>query len=44
MEVIPAIDLLGGKVVRLLPPLIISDAQAERIIDTVSSLVKSYLN
>jgi acetylornithine aminotransferase len=37
------INVTAGKVVRLLPPLIISDAQAEQIVNTVSSLIKSFL-
>jgi acetylornithine aminotransferase len=38
------INVTAGRVVRLLPPLIISDEQADRIIETVSDLIKSFLN
>jgi acetylornithine/N-succinyldiaminopimelate aminotransferase len=38
------INVTAGSVVRLLPPLILTDAQADQIIDQVSSLIKSFLN
>ena len=38
------INVTAGKVVRLLPPLIISDDQAEQILDTVCQLIISFLN
>ena len=37
------INVTAGNVIRLLPPLIISDDQADQIIKTVSALVKSFL-
>ncbi|MBZ0072378.1 MAG: acetylornithine transaminase [Thiohalobacteraceae bacterium] len=37
------LNVTAGKVVRLLPPLIISDAQADRIVDEVSTLVRDFL-
>ncbi len=37
------INVTAGKVVRLLPPLILSDQQADTIIDTVSSLIRTFL-
>ena len=38
------INVTAGNVVRLLPPLILTDAQADQIIDTVSQLIQSFLN
>ncbi len=38
------INVTAGRVVRLLPPLILSDEQADNIIDVVSSLIKDFLN
>ena len=38
------INVTASKVIRLLPPLILSDNQAERIINDLSALVKSFLN
>ena len=38
------INVTAGNVIRLLPPLILTDAQADQIVDTVSSLVKAFLN
>ena len=38
------INVTGGRVVRLLPPLILSDAEAEQIVAEVSALVTSYLS
>jgi acetylornithine aminotransferase len=37
------INVTAGNVVRLLPPLILSPAQAEQIIDIVSDLIQSFL-
>ncbi len=37
------INVAGGNTVRLLPPLVISDAEAERIVDSVSRLIEDYL-
>lgn len=37
------INVTSGKVIRLLPPLIITDDQATRIVNDVSALVKSFL-
>ena len=37
------INVTAGKVVRLLPPLIISDGEAEQIVTTVCTLIKNYL-
>lgn len=37
------INVTSGKVIRLLPPLIITDEQATRIVNDVSALVKSFL-
>ena len=36
------INVAAGNVVRLLPPMILSDAQADQIIDTVSNIVISF--
>ena len=38
------INVTAGNVVRLLPPLILTDAQADQVIDTVSQLIQSFLN
>ena len=38
------INVTASKVIRLLPPLILSDEQAGRIINDLSALVKSFLN
>ena len=38
------INVAAGNVVRLLPPLILTDAQADQIIDIVSNLILSFLN
>jgi len=38
------INVTAGNVVRLLPPLILTDAQADQIVDTVSQLIQSFLN
>jgi len=38
------INVTAGNVVRLLPPLILTDAQADQIIDAVSELILSFLN
>jgi acetylornithine/N-succinyldiaminopimelate aminotransferase len=38
------INVTAGSVVRLLPPLILTDAQADQIIDVVSDLILSFLN
>jgi len=38
------INVTAGSVVRLLPPLILSDEQADNIVDLVSSLIKDFLN
>lgn len=38
------INVTAGNVIRLLPPLIISDQQADQIIATVCDLVKTFLN
>jgi len=38
------INVTAGNVVRLLPPLILSDQQADTIVDVVSSLIKDFLN
>jgi acetylornithine/N-succinyldiaminopimelate aminotransferase len=38
------INVTGGRVVRLLPPLILSDAEAEQIVADVSALITSYLS
>jgi len=38
------INVTAGNVVRLLPPLILSDTQADNIVDLVSSLIKDFLN
>jgi len=35
------INVTGDRVIRLLPPLIISDAEADQIVDMVCSLVES---
>lgn len=37
------INVTAGKVIRLLPPLILTDAEADQIITQVSGLVKAYL-
>lgn len=37
------INVTAGKVVRLLPPLIITDGEADQIVSTVSALIKNYL-
>jgi len=37
------INVTAGSVVRLLPPLILTDAQADQIIDQVSALIKAFL-
>lgn len=37
------INVAGGKVIRLLPPLIISDQQAQTIIEKVTQLIKQHL-
>ncbi|MCK5523757.1 MAG: acetylornithine transaminase [Thiomargarita sp.] len=38
------INVTAERVVRLLPPLILSDAQADEIISTVSQLIRAFLN
>ena len=38
------INVTAGQVVRLLPPLILSDAEAEQIVDGVSQLIKNFLD
>ena len=38
------INVTAGNVVRLLPPLILSDQQADTIVDIVSTLIKDFLN
>lgn len=38
------INVTAGNVVRLLPPLIITDAEADQIVTTVSTLIKTYLS
>jgi len=38
------INVTAGNVVRLLPPLILSDQQADTIVDIVSTLIKNFLN
>jgi len=38
------INVTAGSVVRLLPPLILSDEQADTIVNLVSSLIKDFLN
>ncbi len=38
------INVTAGRVVRLLPPLILSDEQADTIVDLVSQLIKDFLN
>ncbi|MCW9015258.1 MAG: acetylornithine transaminase [Gammaproteobacteria bacterium] len=37
------INVTAGSVVRLLPPLIMTNAQADQVIDTVSELIRSFL-
>jgi acetylornithine/N-succinyldiaminopimelate aminotransferase len=37
------INVTAAKVIRLLPPLILSDEQATRLVTELSALVKSYL-
>ncbi len=37
------INVTAEKVVRLLPPLILSDAEAERLIDDLSGLIRDFL-
>jgi acetylornithine aminotransferase len=36
------INVTAGRVIRLLPPLILSDAQADRIVETVCDLVEGF--
>jgi len=38
------INVTAGNIVRLLPPLILTDAQADTLVDIVSSLIKDFLN
>jgi len=38
------INVAAERVIRLLPPLILSDSQANDIIDTVSQLIRDFLN
>jgi len=38
------INVTAGNVVRLLPPLILTDAQADQIIDNVCQLIRSFVN
>lgn len=38
------INVTAGQVVRLLPPLILSDTEADQIVNGVSQLIKSFLN
>jgi len=38
------INVTAGSVVRLLPPLILSNEQADTIVDVVSSLIKNFFN
>ena len=38
------INVTAGQVVRLLPPLILSDAEAEQVVDSVSQLIKNFLD
>jgi len=38
------INVTAGDVVRLLPPLIISDEQADKIVSTVSDLIRSFIS
>lgn len=38
------INVTAGSVIRLLPPLIISDQQADKIVDTVCQLIKDFIN
>lgn len=38
------INVTAGNVVRLLPPYILNDDEAERIVETVSSLIRQYLH
>ena len=38
------INVTAGNVVRLLPPLIMTNAQADQVINSVSNLIKSFLN
>ena len=38
------VNVTAGSVVRLLPPLILSNEQADTIVDVVSSLIKDFLN
>ena len=38
------INVTAGRVIRLLPPLIISDSQAEQIVSTVSELITAFLD
>jgi len=38
------INVTAGQVVRLLPPLILSDAEASQIVDGVSQLIKNFLD
>ena len=37
------INVTAGKCIRLLPPLIISDEQAQQIVEQVSALVRAFL-
>ncbi len=37
------INVTDGNVVRLLPPLVVSDAEAERIVEAVSALIQDFL-
>ena len=38
------INVTAGSVIRLLPPLILSDQQAEQIVNTVCQLIKDFIN
>jgi acetylornithine aminotransferase len=38
------INVTAGQVIRLLPPLIISEAQADHLVDTLSPLIREFLN
>jgi acetylornithine aminotransferase len=38
------INVTAGNVVRLLPPLIISDEEADQIVSTVCRLIRDFLN
>ena len=37
------VNVTSGNVIRLLPPLIMSDDEADQIIETLVSLLKNYL-